>query len=195
MDHKTQLSIALPLVAIPAYRPLASRCKQILGEQCRLYAHVLDDNFEPIIQPVFEAFVTSLDGEEVKQLVSLRPDKSQPGLYEGYFAPPAAGRYRFEANENDQRVSSTTEFQVTQVNRELTETSVDLANLKRIANLTGGELLSIQEFGKLTSLVNAEPVTIEVRSERPMWDNGLVAFLLVGLMGLEWIMRRKYDLP
>ena len=166
-----------------------------VGDQCRLYAHVLDDNFEPIIQPVFEAYVTSVDGEQAKQLVSLRPDRSQPGLYEGYFAPPTAGRYRFEANEDDQRISSTTEFQVAQVNRELADTNVDLANLKRIANLTGGEHLSMQEFSKLTSLVNAEPVTIEVRSERPLWDNGMVAFLLVALLGMEWILRRKYDLP
>ena len=163
--------------------------------QCRLYAHVLDDNFEPIIQPVFEAYVTSVDGGQAKQLVSLRPDRSQPGLYEGYFAPPTAGRYRFEANEDDQRISSTTEFQVAQVNRELADTNVDLANLKRIANLTGGEHLSMQEFSKLTSLVNAEPVTIEVRSERPLWDNGMVALLLVVLLGMEWILRRKYDLP
>ena len=163
--------------------------------QCRLYAHVLDDDFEPIIQPVFEVYVTSIDGGQAKELVSLRPDRSQPGLYEGYFAPPGPGRYRLEANENDQRISSTTEFQVAEVNRELADTNVDLANLERIANLTGGERLSMQGISKLTSLVNAEPVTIEVRSERPLWDNGMVVFLLVGLLGMEWILRRKYDLP
>jgi hypothetical protein len=162
--------------------------------QCRLYAHVLDDNFEPIVQPVFEVYVTSIDGG-AKELVSLRPDRSQPGLYEGYFAASGPGRYRLEANENDQRISSTTEFQVADVNRELADTNVDLANLERIANLTGGERLSMQEVSKLASLVNAEPVTIEVRSERPLWDNGLVAFLFVGLLGMEWICRRKYDLP
>jgi len=138
--------------------------------------------------------VTSIDGG-AKELVSLRPDRSQPGLYEGYFAASGPGRYRLEANENDQRISSTTEFQVADVNRELADTNVDLANLERIANLTGGERLSMQEVSKLASLVNAEPVTIEVRSERPLWDNGLVAFLFVGLLGMEWICRRKYDLP
>ena len=30
---------------------------------------------------------------------------------------------------------------------------------------------------------------------RPLWDNGIVALLLVGLLGAEWIMRRRYDLP
>jgi hypothetical protein len=162
--------------------------------QCRLYAHVLDDNFEPIVQPVFEVYVTNIDGG-AKELVSLRPDRSQPGLYEGYFAPTGTGRYRLEANENDQQNSSTTEFQVAEVDRELADTNVDLANLERIANLTGGERLSMQEISKLASLVNTEPMTIEVRSERPLWDNGWVALLLIGLVGIEWIVRRRYDLP
>ncbi len=166
-----------------------------VDSQCRLYAHVLADNFEPITQPVFEAYVTSLDGGQAKQLVSLRPDKSQPGLYEGYFAPPAAGRYRLEANENDQNISNTTEFQVTSVNRELTDTNMDLENLKRVAKLTGGELLTMREFSKLPSLVNTEPQTIDVRSEHSLWDNAWVALLLIGLAGLEWIQRRRHDLP
>ena len=166
-----------------------------LDSQCRLYAHVLDDNFEPVIQPVFEVYVTGIDGGQAKQLVSLRPDKSRPGLYEGYFAPPGPGRYRLEANENDQQISSTTEFQVAEVNRELADTNMDLENLERIARLTGGERLTMKEFSKLASLVNTEPLTIEVRSERSLWDNGWVALLLIGLVGVEWIQRRRHDLP
>jgi hypothetical protein len=163
--------------------------------QCRLYAHVLDDSFEPVVQPVFEAYVAGIDGRQVKQLVSLRPDKSQPGLYEGYFAPPGPGRYRLEANENDQRISNTTEFQVADANRELADTNMDLENLERIAKLTGGERLTMKEFKKLASLVNTERVTTEVHSERSLWDNGWVALLLIGLVGVEWIQRRRHDLP
>ena len=163
--------------------------------QCRLYAHVLDDSFDPVVQPVFEVYVLSIDGGQAKQLVSLRPDKSQPGLYEGYFAPPDPGRYRLEANENDQRISSTTEFQVTDVRQELIDTDMRLAHLQRIADLTGGACLGIRELSKLSSLVNDRLVTTKVRSERPLWDNSLVALLLVALLGAEWILRRRYDLP
>ena len=163
--------------------------------QCRLYAHVLDDSFDPVVQPVFEVYVLSIDGGQAKQLVSLRPDKSQPGLYEGYFAPPDPGRYRLEANENDQRVSSTTEFQVTDVRQELIDTDMRLAHLQRIANLTGGASLGIRELSKLSSLVNDRLITTKVRSERPLWDNSLVVLLLVALLGAEWILRRRYDLP
>jgi len=67
--------------------------------------------------------------------------------------------------------------------------------LKRMADLTGGACLTMQEFAKLKSLVNDEPIITTARSEQPLWDNGWVAFMLIGLVGLEWILRRRYDLP
>ncbi len=166
-----------------------------LGDRCRLYAHVLDDSFEPVVQPRFDVFVTGLDGGQAKERVSLRPDRTHPGLYGGYFASQRSGRYRVEPNEDDQRISNTTEFQVTDVNRELADTNVDLENLKRIATLTGGECLSVQDLPKLASLLDSQPITTQVRSERSLWDNGWMALLLIGLVGIEWILRRRHDLP
>jgi hypothetical protein len=160
-----------------------------------LYAHVLDDNFEPIVQPVFEVYVTSIDSGQAKKLVNLRPDRSQPGLYEGYFTPPERGRYRLEANEDDRKVSSTTEFQVSDVRQELLDTDMRPDHLQRIADLTGGAKLGVRELPELTSLVKGGLVITTVRSERPLWDNGVVALLLVGLLGAEWILRRRHDLP
>lgn len=163
--------------------------------QTRLYAHVLDDNFDPVLQPNFDVFVVSLDGTDSKTRVSLIPDRSHPGLYEGYFTAPLPGRYRLESNENDKRISNTTEFQVTQVNRELADTNVDLDNLKRIANLTGGQCLDLKSLKTIDELIDPEPVTTTVRSERALWDNGWIALLLIGLAGIEWIQRRRHDLP
>ena len=163
--------------------------------QCRLYAHVLDDSFEPIIQPMFEVYLSNLEGGQAKQLVSLRPDRSQPGLYEGYFTPPGTGRYRVEANDEYSKVSNTTEFQVAEVRQELIDTDMRLAHLQRIADLTGGASLGIRELPNLDSLLKDRLITTEVRSERPLWDHGLVVLLLVALLGAEWILRRRYDLP
>ena len=162
--------------------------------QCRLYAHVMDESFEPVVQSVFEAYVSNLEDGQAKQLVSLRPDKSQPGLYEGYFSPPEKGRYRVEANEEYSKTSNTTEFQVTEIRKELIETDMSLSYLRRIAELTGGAILEPKELPELSSLVNDRLITTELRSERPLWDNGIVAFLLVALLGAEWILRRRYDL-
>ncbi len=166
-----------------------------VGSQCRVYAHVLDDDFDPVIQPRFDIIVSGLGEDNSVETVSLRPDRSHPGLYEGYFTPPSPGRYRIESNENDQPISNTTEFQVSVVKKELTDPNVRIEKMKRIADLTGGVCLNMSEFSKIEALVDNKPVTTTVRSERPLWDNGWMAFVLVGLTGLEWILRRRNDLP
>jgi len=164
------------------------------GEQARLFAHVLDEDYEPVVQTAFEISVNGVGANAVRERVSLQADRTTPGLYEGYFTAPVPGRYRLEANEDDQEVSNTTEFQVAVVNEELADTNTRLDGLQRIAQLTGGTCLSARDLSKLGSLVDTKPVTTVVRSERPLWDNGLVAALLVGLLGMEWLFRRKHDL-
>ena len=171
------------------------RSSYFVGSQGRLYAHVLDDDFEPVVQSGFDVVVSGLDGAAASQQIKLQPDRSQAGLYEGYFTPSGPGRYRMEANENDRKVSSITEFQVSDIRQELTETDMRLENLQRIADLTGGSTLGIRELPKLASLVNSESLTTTVRSERPLWDHWLVILLLAGLLGAEWILRRRHDLP
>ena len=165
-----------------------------LGDQVRLYAHVLDEDFEPVIQPSFQVEVGGETESAILQKVSLQPDSTSPGLYEGYFTPPVSGDYRLQVNEDDQEVSNTTDFQVATVNKELADTNMRLAELERIAELTGGKCLSSQDLPRLGSLLNANPIITTVRSERPLWDNGWVAGILIALLGLEWILRRRYDL-
>ncbi len=166
--------------------------------QVMLYAHLLDDDFEPVIQPGFEVEVSALDVDAeggAPQRVTLRPDVSNPGLYEGYFSPPRAGGYRVEANATDRPLSSTTEFQVADLRPELANTDMQIEHLRRIAELSGGDCLGVLELQELPSLLNREPHTTTVRIDLPLWDNGWVASLLVVLLGVEWILRRKYDLP
>ena len=162
-----------------------------------LYANLLDDDYEPLIQPGFEFEVSALniDGDAGDpQSITLRPDKSNPGLYEGYFSPSREGGYRVEANPTDRPLSNSTEFQVADIRPELANTDMQIDHLRRIAELSGGESLSALGLQKLPALLNREPHSITVRTDRPLWDNSLVALVLVGLLGIEWILRRKYDL-
>lgn len=171
------------------------RTTYALDGRCRLYAHVLDENFAPVVQPSFDVYVRPVEEGASPQRVSLRPDRAHPGMYEGTYTPTSTGRYRVEPSESDKRISNTTEFQVAEINHEQLDTNVDLEHLERIANLTGGALLNMQQLDQLASLVDTEPVTTTTRSERSLWDNGWVALLLIGLVGIEWIQRRRHDLP
>lgn len=162
-----------------------------------LYAHLLDDDYEPLSLPGFEVEISALDTDPAgtPQRVTLRPDASNSGLYEGYFSPPKAGGYRVEANAADRVLSNTAEFQVADLRPELANTDMQIEHLRRIADLSGGECLSVLDLKKLPGLLNRNPYTTTIRTDRPLWDNLLVAWFLAGLLGFEWIVRRKYDLP
>ena len=169
-----------------------------LGSQVLLYAHLLDDEYEPMAQQGLEVEVRSLvdgdSGETPTQRVTLRPDASKPGLYEGYFTPSGPGSYRLGATGDDQPDANTTDFQVADTQPELSRTEMQLATLQRISDLSGGQTLGIAGIHGLPGLLNREPHITQVQTDHPLWDNGLIAFLLVGLLGFEWILRRKYDL-
>jgi hypothetical protein len=169
-----------------------------VGGQVMLYANLLDDNFEPLSQPGFEVEVSALGGDgsaSTAQRVTLRPDVSIPGLYEGYFSPSRAGGYLVAANASDRTIANATEFQVADIKPELASTDMQLDRLRRIADLSGGACLSTLGLQKLPSLLTSEPHAVTIRTQHPLWDMGLIVWLLAVLVGFEWIMRRKYDLP
>lgn len=166
-----------------------------IGEKVLLYAHVLDDRFEPVIQSGFDIVVSAVDDPgAAARRVTLQPDREVPGLYEGYFSPTGEGRYRMETNAADRSLSNTTEFQVADIKPEMANTDMQIERLRRIADLSGGECLPISRLRELPSLLGRRPGSTRVSADLPLWDNGLVVFLLVCLLGFEWIMRRRYDL-
>ena len=167
-----------------------------VGGQARLYAHALDDRFEPVLQSGFDITVTPLDMPDARpQSVTLRPAEGRPGLYEGFFSPTRPGRFRVEANAGDRSLSNTTEFQASDVDPELVDTDMQIDRLRRIAELSGGQCVGVQELNDLSSLINLEPYEETYTSEASLWDNAWIMLLLVALMGTEWIVRRRYDLP
>ena len=164
--------------------------------QVQLYAHLLDDRFEPIVQSGFEVRVIPLDVPGAQsQSVALRPDAEYPGLYEGFFSPTRPGRYRVEANEGDRSLSNTTEFQVADVEPEMANTDMQIERLRTIAELSGGKCLAMLQIKDLPSLLSLQRHEETYTTEIPLWDNAWIVLLLVALMGTEWIIRRRYDLP
>jgi hypothetical protein len=44
-------------------------------------------------------------------------------------------------------------------------------------------------------LLNLKPDKTTVHTEIGLWNNKWVVILLITLAGVEWIVRRRYDLP
>jgi hypothetical protein len=166
------------------------------GERVLLYANVLDDTYNPENRAGFQIEVVSLD-DAAGATTSLRlvPNVSKAGLFEGYYNPPKAGRYQVRSNVDDAENSNTSEFQVTDLNPEMANTDMQLETLQRIAEISGGESLALSEFNKLAEIVDRTRHTATTLTDHSLWRNGWLALLLIALMGFEWILRRRYDLP
>jgi hypothetical protein len=170
-----------------------------IDDQVRIYAEVLDDGYQPVLQQQYDIEIVPVnaddeDGDELKTTVRLRPDSTRPGLYEGYFSPVGVGRFRVQANEDDRDNANTIEFTVADVRPEMANTDMQLERLQRMAELSGGKCLPPSEFGALAASLNRTPHQTVIRREQSLWDNGLFALLLIALTGFEWILRRRRDL-
>lgn len=164
--------------------------------QVQIYAHVLDERYEPVMQSGFDITVIPLDEQDAEpRHMTLRPNAGATGLYEGFFSPPRLGRYRVEANAGDLDLANTTEFQVADVNLEMANTEMQIQALARIADLSGGKSLGASELDQLPALLNRDRYETHIETQIPLWDNFWSILLLVGLFGFEWIVRRRYDLP
>jgi hypothetical protein len=171
------------------------RASYPVNGQVQLYAHLLDDRYEPLVQSSFEVTVTPLDVPDAQpQQMTLQADSGSPGLYEGFFSPPSAGRYRVEANAADRDLSNIAEFQVADVDPEMANTEMQREALRRIADLSGGKSLSVLELNQLPALLDKTRHETSVKTQIPLWDTFWSLLILTGLLGFEWIVRRKYDL-
>lgn len=171
-----------------------------VGEQVRIYAEVLDGDYEPVLQQRYDVYVGPVNDDREEDIysnegrVSLRPDATRPGLYEGYFTPPAAGRYRIQAKEDDFDYANTIEFQVADVKPEMANTDMQMERLQRMAKLSGGKYLKLSQVPELADCLDKSRHQVIIHREQSLWDNWLIAVLIIGLTGFEWIVRRRYDL-
>jgi hypothetical protein len=171
------------------------RASYPVNGQVQLYAHLLDERYEPLLQSSFEVTVTPLDVADAQpQQMTLQADSGSAGLYEGFFSPPAAGRYRVEANAADRDLSNIAEFQVADVDPEMANTEMQREALRRIADLSGGKSLGVLELNQLPGLLDKTRHETAVKTQIPLWDTFWSLLILTGLLGFEWIVRRKYDL-
>lgn len=85
-------------------------------------------------------------------------------------------------------------FTITATDQELTETTVDLPALERLAAATGGQVLEVGEsLGRLPDLL-PKGRAVRIRALEPLivWNHWFVCCLLFSLLSLQWILRRRF---
>ncbi|MGQ0508578.1 MAG: glutamine amidotransferase [Myxococcaceae bacterium] len=152
----------------------------------------------PDYQPAVGAEVkVELVSVKTTQVVgSLRGTTGQDGVVRLEFPPPEPGAYKLvgtakketqELGEGEDAVA------VRAVGRELSDAAVRPDLMERIAELTQGKAFQLP-MGSLPNVPLLDPPVVEVgrSKDRPLWDRWYYLLALVGLLGAEWMLRRRF---
>jgi hypothetical protein len=66
--------------------------------------------------------------------------------------------------------------------------------LRRLSEETGGRFFRSNDTGSLAEAISYSGRGVTVVEERDLWDMPIVLFAVLGLMGAEWVTRRKWGL-
>ena len=172
---------------------LLDRDDYALGDPVLVRARVFDRSFQPLSQKEVTAEV-EVDGE--RQTITLKSvGGPQPGWYEATFLPQAQGEVVFSARapdadpgDPDERVSVMVRFP----DREFADPRLDRELLVDVAGVSGGAYVEPGEVDALAERIESVEETVVVAGAPiALWDRGLTIWILVVLLGIEWVIRKR----
>lgn len=164
-----------------------------LGEAVSVTARLLNERFEPIQR---DEVTATFQIEDERGQFTLATRRDRPGWFEGRFVPDRTGAYRVSVRlpgldaSGDGEVSR--EVRVSRPNVEVLRPQMDRGELVALAEgSAGGRYFELDELAELAELIPDLHEEVPIRS-RPttLWDNGWMLMWLVGLLSLEWFLRK-----
>ena len=164
-----------------------------LDERVTLEARVLDEDYRPSDQEDQGIWVQGPDG--APEELNLGGIDGRPGIFRGTFQAERPGVYRAWIERSGDRVA-TTEVEVVLPSRENADPSPDPETLRAIATLTGGVSAPVTDVPALLAEFpggeeRREPISSQLEDA---WDRLATLLLALGLLSLEWILRKRHEL-
>jgi len=159
------------------------------AEVVRFNAQVYGGDLAPRDDATLGLRVTS--GSRTETVV-MRPRGN--GRYEGEMMPWAVGEYRFSGNaqvNGDTLGSDRGLFAVEPFNLELLDPRARFNLLGQVAHVSGGSFAKAQDADTLLARLKFEPHVMVTRHEVPLWRQGLLVWIIIALLALEWTLRKR----
>ena len=174
----------------------ADRDRYEVGERITVTSRLQDAAYNPLVAPKAEA--TLQVGSENPETVVLMPVSNQPGTFEATLTAKKTGRHSLRVRTAAAEAEGSTietSFDVVLPSVETNQVWLDKPLLKELAETSGGKYFDIDQLDQLAAAVPDKTRQIEFR-EPPdtLWDVRGMMFLLVGLLGVEWLVRKRYKL-
>lgn len=166
-----------------------------LGDKVVVSARLYDKGYDDLVCESVTGIVR-MDDEERE--IELRNVEGRLGWYEGMISADKIGVgevlvYLSDEGEAGAKVSG--RFEVGMPDVEFDDARLNRDFLRELAECGGGEYLEIDEIDRAADVIAAEGEVVMVRSKpRFMWDRWWVFWVLVGLLSIEWGMRKRCGL-
>ena len=125
----------------------------------------------------------------------LLPDGNRPGQFVGNFRVSLPGTYRLELPVPESQDRDVRKIDVILSNLESSDPRQNAQLLRELVRDTGGVYLTLDEaVGQLAQrLPNRGETYLVDERLRTLWDRQWVMYLLIGLLSLEWLMRKTVE--
>ncbi len=167
-----------------------------VGDYVRVEAQVLDERFSPWLAGAVEAVIAAPDGRPRRVTLEAQPDR--PGWFAARFVVDWVGpaTIRVPLPGDDPEAALTRHVQSLRSDLELRALRLREAELKALAEATGGVYMNLSEAARAPELIsNATMTPPPTRGpEEALWDEPWLLGAVFGLLALEWTLRRRSHL-
>jgi hypothetical protein len=175
---------------------LLERNQYALGQTIRIRANLLDPQLAPLEVDSVELDVFDPHGAPLVSPRVLKRDRERDksGQYWADFRAAVPGTYRVlvRPQPDDEKQNLTAKIDVVLPNLESDNPRQNAKLLTDLARETGGKYLPLEKAAaELSALLPDRGERFAVDEQlRALWDREWVLYLLVGLLGVEWVIRK-----
>lgn len=168
-----------------------------LGDRINVTARLKTATFEPLVQPEIEARLT-ISGEPAEP-VTLKPVPNQPGQYQAMLTARQKGTHLLQIELPADNLASPavveTSFSVVLPSVETAEVWLNKPFLVELAHAAGGQYFGVNQMNELVAAIPDRRQQLSITSQPfTLWDNYRMLLLLVGLLTVEWALRKRFRL-
>lgn len=162
------------------------------GQTLTIRAQLYDARLQALQRESVPVSIADSNGRSVTMPNQLKPDSRRPGQYTATFRPGSAGEYRITIAVPESSDVLTDSIQVSLPDLEAENPAQNVNLLTSLPAETGGRYLSLdQAVATLADLLpdRSEPLVIDEQL-KTLWDRSWLMYLIIGLLSVEWALRK-----
>jgi uncharacterized membrane protein len=153
--------------------------------------------FEPQAGAAVDVRVTAPDGKVESVRATAETGTDGTGRYVAAYRPGAAGVYKIAAEARSGQAppaTATASMLVGGADLEMTDPRLNRQVLERVAAASGGRVLAEDQLSGLGDMLKGLVPAARLQVRRDLWHNGWSFAAILGLLGAEWLLRRRWGL-